>query len=245
MPTTRVYKNVKIYSGGHDLSGASNQLELGYEFDKLEVKHFGQACHYSVKGLPRLAFSLQGNAYSNDTPAGIEDVLHGRLGEANEPMTWCPVDGAEGDVAYFAKTLETTYQAGAAVGELYAYTASGEGENTPLVRGHVLGTGAKTAGGSGTARELGAVASGQRLYACLHVLEVAGTNTTLNVVVKSDEAQGFASPITRATFAQATQPGAQYLVPIDGPITDTWWRATWNLGGTSPSFTIALAVGIQ
>lgn len=245
MPTTRVYKDVKIYSGGHDLSGASNQVELGYEFDKVEVRHFGQACHYYAKGLPRLTFNLQGNAYSSDQPAGVEDVLHGRLGQADEPMTWCAVDGAVGDVAYFAKTLEVSYQAGGSVGEMYAFTAAGEGENVPLVRGTILATGTKTGTGTGTPLELGAVPAGKRLYACLHVLAVAGTNPTLGLVLESDDAQGFASPITRATFAQATAIGAQYLVPIAGPITDSWWRVKWTLGGTNPSFAIALAVAVQ
>lgn len=246
MATTRVYKNVKVYSGGYDLSGATNQLALSCAFDKVEVKHFGQECHYNVKGLARVAYELNGNAYSNDSPAGVEDILHGRLGEANVPTSFCPLTGAAGEVAYFVKTLQSTYEAGGAVGEMYAFAAAGEGENVPLVRGTILAAGAKTSSGNGTPLELGGVAEGQNLYACLHVLAVSGTNPTLDLIIASDDAELFGSGITRATFAQATAIGAQYLTPVAGPITDTWWRAAWTIGGTdNPSFTIALAVGIQ
>lgn len=244
MPTTRVYKDVKIYSGGYDLSGASNQLELGYEFDKVEVKHFGQGCHYYVPGLARLTYNLQGNAASDGTDES-EDVLWDNIATADVPTTWCPETGAAGEVAYFAKALETSYQFGGAVGEMNAFTASGEGENAPLVRGMVLENGAKSASGSGTARNLGAVASTQHLYACLHILAVSGTLPTLDVIIQSDDAEGFASPVTRATFTQASAIGAQFLTPVAGPITDTWWRAQWTLGGTTPAFTIALSMGIQ
>lgn len=246
MPTTRVYKDVKIYSGGYDISGALNELELSYEFDEVEVKHYGQQCRYAVPGLPKLAFNLQGNAYSSATPAGVEDVLRGRIAQGDVPMTFCPLTGAAGEAGYFAKTLELSYKAGAAVGEMYVFTAAGVGENVPLLRGTVMENGAKTTTGSGTARQLGAVSSVQKLYACLHVIDVSGATPTLDLIIESDDAEGFASPVTRATFAQASAIGAQYPTPVDGPITDTWWRAKWTIGGSgSPSFTIALCVGIQ
>jgi len=245
---TRVYRDVKIYSGGYDLSGTSNQLEIAYEFDKVEVKHFGQACHYSVKGLPRLTWHFEGNAYSNAIPAGSEDVLFSQLGAANIPMTWCPVDGTQGDVAYFAKTMQSSYQAGGAVGEMYAFTVEGEGENAPLVRGRVLDTGSRIASGTSTPLQLGAVTADQQFYACLHVLAIGGTSPTMTCSIQSDDAQTFASPATRATFSAVTGAigiGAQYLVPVAGPITDTWWRASYTITGTNPTFTIVLVAGIQ
>lgn len=245
MPTTRVYRDVKIYSGGYDLSGDTNQLKLSYAYDKVEVKHFGQECRYNAKGLARLAFDLVGNAYSNDDPAGSEDVLYARQGLADVPMTFCPLTGAPGEVGYFAKTMQADLEVGGAVGEMYAFTVAGEGENVPLVRGTMLATGAKTSTGNGTAYELGEITAGRKLYACLHVLAVAGTDPTLDLIIQSDDAEAFSSPLTRASFAQANAIGAQYLTPVAGPITDTWWRAKWTLGGTEPSFTIALCMGIQ
>lgn len=248
MAKTRVYRDVKIYSGGYDLSGTSNQLEIAYEYDKVEVKHFGQACRYSVKGLPRFTWSFEGNAYSDSIPAGSEDVLFGQLGAPDIPATFCPVNGAQGDVAYFAKTMQSSYQAGATVGEMYTFAVEGEGENAPLVRGRVLDTGSRIASGQSTPIQLGAVAADQQLYACLHVLVVGGTNPTMTCSIQSDDAQSFASPVVRATFSAvtgATGIGAQYLVPIVGPITDTWWRANYAIGGTNPTFTIVLVAGIQ
>jgi hypothetical protein len=92
---------------------------------------------------------------------------------------------------------------------------------------------------------LGAATATQHLYGVLHVLAVSGTNPTLDVVIQSDDAEGFASGTTRGTFTQKTAVGSQFLTPVAGPVTDTHWRCTWTIGGTNtPSFTIALVVGI-
>ena len=244
MATPAVYKNVKVYSGGHDLSGDVNTLGLEYAFDEVEATCFGSECHWALPGLPKLSFSLEGLA-SSDGADGSDDILSERHGTVGVPMLWCPQSGADGEAAYFAETLELTYAPGGALGEMYKFAASGVGRGTKLVRGTVMATGAKTSTGNGTARELGAVASGQKLYGILQVLAVSGTNPTLDLVVESDDAEGFASGVTRLTFTQATAVGAQFITPVAGPITDDWWRAAWTIGGTDdPSFTIALCVGI-
>ena len=88
------------------------------------------------------------------------------------------------------------------------------------------------------------MAAGKYLYAILHVLAVEGTNPTLDLIVQSDDASGFASAVSRITFTQKTAIGAQFASLV-GPITDTYFRASYTIGGTNtPKFTIALAVGI-
>lgn len=246
MPTTNVYKDVKIYIDGFDISGQSNSLKLDYGFDEVEVTPFGSECHYSLPGLAKLAFDLEGLAAS-DGLEGSEDVLSARLGGSAAVFSLCPLTGAAGEAAYFTKGIDYKYEAGAAVGEAYKFSAGGSGVNTPLVRGLILATGQKTTSGSGIAYNLGAVAEGKKLYAALHVLSVDGSSPTLDVAIESDDAQGFASPITRATFPQMTARGAQYLAPVSGPITDTWWRVTWTIGGSGEDLGIQFVaiVGIQ
>ncbi len=99
----------------------------------------------------------------------------------------------------------------------------------------------------GVALNLGAVVAPAQLYAVLHVLDIpVGTLPTLDVVVDSDDAQAFDDPTTRVTFTQMTARGAQYAVPVATPITDTWWRVRWTVGGTvNPAFKISAALAIQ
>jgi hypothetical protein len=244
MARGRIYRDVKIYSGGYDISGASNTLKLGYEFDEVEFVGFGDQCRHSKPGLPKLSIDLSGHADS-DGAGQSEDVLTSQLQTLAVPVIWCPLTGAAGEVGYFAESLALKYSAGGQIGEAYDFEAHGVGKNRKLVRGMMLENGAKVATGVGTARQLGAVAAIQYIYGCLQVLDVDGTNPTLDLVVQSDDAQGFASPVTRLTFTQRTAIGSQFVVPVVGPVTDTWWRASWTIGGTAdPSFTIALAVGI-
>jgi hypothetical protein len=72
----------------------------------------------------------------------------------------------------------------------------------------------------------------------------AGTNPTLDLKIQSDDAQAMSSPIDRITFDQMTTVGAQWK-ELAGPITDTWWRVNYTLGGIDPSFVIAVVIGIK
>lgn len=249
MATPAVYKNVKVYSGGYDLSGYSNKAELSYEYDEVETTVFGDATHHGIPGLAKLGFSLEGLASADATSTATwesDDILAARLGSAtNYPMTWAPQTGADGEPAYFAETLLLSYAPGGAVGEAHAFSASGGGVGTALVRGTIMATGAKTSTANGTARQLGAVSATQKLYAVLHVFAVSGTDPTLDVIVASDDAVGMASPTTRLTFTQRTAIGAQFITPVAGAITDTYYRVGWTIGGTNtPNFTFAVVVGI-
>jgi hypothetical protein len=134
-----------------------------------------------------------------------------------------------------------------AVGEVAPWTSTAK-SSWPLVRGqfaHPPGA-ARTATGTGTGLNLGAVAAGKRLYASLHVLSVAGTATpTITGRIESSVDNTFAAPTTRATFAAATAVGGQVLRTDGTAYTDTWWRIAWTISGTTPSFLFAAALGIR
>jgi hypothetical protein len=244
MATGQVYKNVKIFAGGYDISGSSNKLVLAYAFDEVPMPAFGLPAKFALPGLPKLTYSLEGHADSAASPAGVEDVLFAGLAVADVPWLWCPVTGAAGETGYLAKAVGFSYEAGGALGAANDFTAAGVGANEKLIRGMMLENSQMTATGSGTARQLTAVSATQKLYAILHVLAVEGTNPTLDLIIQSDDASGFSSPVTRLTFTQKTAIGASFI-SVAGPITDDYFRASYTIGGTnSPKFTIAVAVGI-
>ncbi len=244
MATPFVFKNVKVYKGGYDLSGYANEVALGCAYDEADMTVFSDQCRHATPGLCKVTFSLKGLGCADGTTPGPDDVLYEQLAGSNEPMTICPLTGAAGEVGKFINSLQLTYEHGGRLGDAYRFTASGVGQKHPLVHGRVMATGTKTASGSGTAYQLGAVSADQRLYGVLHVIAAGGTLPTLDVTVQSDDAEGFASPTTRLTFTQKSAIGAEFITPVAGPITDTWWRVSWAIGGTTPTFGIVACVGI-
>ena len=243
MATPFVYKGAKVYSGAYELD-AVKSVSVAYAFDEVDITVLGDLCKHGIPGLCKVNFGLDGFGTMDGTD-GTEDVVMAQLAVANQPLTVCPLTGAAGEAAKFTTGLGLSYNAGGAVGEAYAFQSAGIGQKYPVVHGKVFGTGAKTSTGTSSVYQLGAVGAAQKLYACLHVLAASGTNPTLDVIVESDDAEAFSSATTRATFTQKTEAGSQFVVPIAGPITDTWWRTTWTIGGTdTPTFSIVLAVGI-
>lgn len=246
---TSVLKNCKLYTGGYDLSGDLNKLTLSYGCAPVEYPTFGYGTVRRLCGLLEASYNFEGYSQLGD---GLSDVVaDAAIGTADDVVTVCPTTGAAGQPGYTMKALGLNLERGGAVGEMFAFTADGSVSGSRLMRGTIMANGALTATGNGTARQLGAVATGSRLYAAMHVIAVAGTNPTLDMVVQSDIAENFADATARITFAQATAIGAQFATPVAGPLVDgaeadDWWRLNYTIGGTdNPSFTVIVNVGIM
>lgn len=229
--------NVKQYVAGLDFSGSYNMHSLVIEAEAKEKTAFGDNPREYLGGL-----KLAGSEHDGFWDSPVDADLFAAIGAAARNVTVSPGDGLDGDVAFFFEELATEYSPGEQVGEVFAFSNSNQPTGV-VARGLIMATGAKTTSANGVARGLGAVSSTQRIRASLHVLAVSGTAPTLDVVVESDDASGMASPITRITFPRRTAIGGEILTAA-GPITDTWWRARWTIGGTAPSFTFVVAIGV-
>ena len=171
-------------------------------------------------------------------------MLYTDIAVADVPMTVGAQTGADGEIAYFFKALLGEYKPGAAVGDMFGFQASGDDSGGDgLIRGTIMGVGAKTVTGTGSIVQLGAVSAAQKLYAALHVTAFASIT---NVIVKIQSATlvGFGSPTDRITFSTATGLTSQYATPVAGAITDQFWRAVWTITGAG-SVSIVVPVGIQ
>ncbi|MEU0809516.1 hypothetical protein [Streptomyces sp. NPDC005970] len=241
-----VLLDVRLFAVGADLTSASNKVEISSEAEDKDVTNYAsQGWKEVLGGLSSAEISAEGQWEAGD-PGKVDDNAWSTLGGTG-PWSVGPSGAAVGSLAYFTSALRSNYALGGAVGDVAPWTGTAK-SSWPLVRGqiaHPPGT-ARTATGSGTALQLGAVAAGKRLYAALHVLSVAGTGTpTITATVESDDAAGFASPATRLTFAAATAQGGQILRTDGTAITDTYYRVAWTISGTSPSFMFALSLGIR
>lgn len=238
-----VLTDARVLLNGADLSGAANKVEVTPSFAEEDASTFnsngwkelaaGQASHeWAVEGL-----------WDAGSYAAPDDRLWADLGLV---AAWtATAAAAEGSVAYLGNVLDAQAKLGGEVGKLMPFTAKGVGSGR-VGRGLLLaGAGtARTVTGNGSPFQVGAVASGQTLLAALHVCSVAGTVTpTITVKLQSSPTSGGAY-VDRVTFTAATAVGSQ-LATLAGPVTDPWWRAAWTITGSTPSFLVAVAAGLD
>lgn len=238
-----VLTDAKVWVDGFDFSGDSNALAINYSADEVEDTNFGDTTHIFLGGLQKFDASFEG-AVDLGT-ATVEGTNFGNVGVNDTPVTFGIATGADGEIGYTMKSMTSKYDWGAKIGELTKYSVGLSASNERLVRGTIMHNATRTATGNGTARQLGAVAAGQSVYATLHVLAtVSGTNPTLDVVVASAATDSWPGT-SRITFTQKTAIGSQFATPVAGSITDTWWRVQWTITGTAtPTFPFVVIIGI-
>jgi hypothetical protein len=247
--TKLVLLDARTFVSGADLSGSGNQIEVSEEWEAKGVTNWRSGgAEEVIAGLGQVEISAGGQWEAGDLSMPDDSFWANR--RVLEPWSVGPTgasDTAAGNLMYLTRALRTKMQHGGSVGDVAPWEASAKG-SWPLVRGqsfHQSGT-PRTATGTGTAIQLGAVADGQSLYANLHVLSVAGTAApTITVTVQSDDAVGFPSATARGAFAAKTAIGGE-SIRIPGPIaTDSWWRVSWTISGTTPSFLFLVSMGIE
>lgn len=244
-------KNVRLFMGGCDMTGQSNKIELSGEYEEKDA-----TCWPVADAQTRIAKEILAGLFSAKVPASgfwsagdlsmVDDELWASRG-GHIGWTVGPSGSVAGSLAYLLTAAETSYQLFGQVGDVAPWQASMTGHGW-LARGQFLnapGT-ALTATGTGTVVDLGAgVADGRRLHAALHVLSVAGTSTpTITAKVQSASTSGFTGPTDRISFDAATDISGQYEI-LAGPITDQFFRLSWSVSGSSPSFLVAASVGID
>jgi hypothetical protein len=241
---TQVLTNARIFANGADLTGYANKVDLNAEVAELDATTFGSGGWEAVAaGLHSGTVNVEGLWSSTDLthPHGL---LQGSLG-SDIIYTVCPSTPAVGGLAWVFKAVQSKYMVGASVGELVKFTGGGK-LDTPLAPGfalHAPGT-ARSSSGSGTGVQIGAVSALQRMWCNLHVLSVSGTSTpTITVKLQSDDNSSFTSATDQITFTGATAVGAQASY-VAGAITDDWWRITWTITGSTPSFLLIVSAGI-
>jgi hypothetical protein len=242
---TFVQTNVKCYVGAYDLSSNFKANELTIACEPQDDTAWGDTTRSNAGGLFNVSFSGEGFAESDgSTKPG--DVFATGLGLADRLLTFAPTGGADGEVAYSFGSLQTAHQPfGGSVGDIAMFTVAGQGSGGLWVRGLVdHAKAARTTSGNGTGRQLGAVGATQKLYSALHVFAASGTTPTLDVVIQSDDNSGFTTPTTQITHTQATTITSQMLT-LDGAIADDWFRVNYTIGGTTPSFTFAVVIGVR
>lgn len=240
-----VLTNVRLFAGGTDLTTFNNQVALSAEGESKETTAFaasGDVWHEEITGIKSVSLNASGQWDAGDLTKPDDDAFtnFGTVGA----ISVCPAGAADGALAYLTQYNRRQYQLLGAVGDVAPWSWQSNG-SWPLARGQVLASPtARTSSSTGTAVQLGAVSSTQRLYVALHVFSVSGSSSpTLTVAIQSDNASNFPSAATVTTLTAATAISSQ-ITRVAGPITDDWFRISYTITGSTPSFLFAVTAGI-
>lgn len=236
-------QNAKILTGPADLSGYANSVEVSVSAEEKDVTTFATTGFRSLLGgMKQAEINVEGfwEAGAVTLP---DDRFWAEVGTTSNVMTVSPT-GVVGEVSYFTRVYRPNYTFGAEAGEVLPFTGNAMGDGTALVRGLVTDNQARTATGTTAVRTLVAPTATTRVYAAIHVVAASGTTPSLTVTLQGDDALGFPSPATVATSAAITAPGAVWLQGPYGVTADAFYRLSYSITGTSPSFTVFASIGV-
>lgn len=235
--------DAKVLFGPADLSGRTNSVELSAEVEDQDVTVFGNNGWKSVIGGLR-DVTIENEGFWDAGNYGLpDDRLFTDLGVTAVPATVTPTPNV-GDVSYFTRVMRPDYSFGDQVGNVLPFSTSAKGDGTSLVRGAIVDNQARTATGTTTVVQLTAPTATTRVYAAVHVLAVAGTNPALSVTLQGDNAAGFPSPATVASASGINTVGGLWLAGPVGATVDNFYRLSYTVSGTSPSFLIFASIGL-
>jgi hypothetical protein len=239
--------NVTTWFSGYDMTADLNSTTLALSYDALDATVYGCTGRVRAAGLEDCQLDEAGLWQSGLAGAAVDPVAFAALGGASQVVS-NSADPNETTPAYFYRARQFSYETFGQLGELMpfrltAQSARGTGlASVAAVRGRIMKTKAAVSatGATGTAQQLGAVASGQFLYAAFHEFAVG---TTITAVLESAPDNTFGAATTRITFGPITTVGGVWGTRVAGAITDTWYRL--RVTAITGTHTIACVAGIK
>lgn len=232
-----------VYVNELDLSGQSNSVDAVLEAEELDASVFGNnGFSTTVAGVKTGTFTHGGFM---EYVSGMDRVLLNAVGQTN--VATVSFTTSLGSPAWLMKGASfSASPMSASVGQLAVLNGTiKSGQGSYGFRGGKLiaEKAARTATVSTTGQQLFTSSTVTLLTASLHVFSVSGTTPSCTVTVQSSSTQG-GSYTTRGTFTAATAATSE-LISATGSWTDQWWRATFTISGTSPSFTAVVAAAVS
>ena len=212
----------KIIFAHFDISGDSNAHVINQTVDLPDDTNYGDTFEQCLIGKRGMNFSIAGNMDLTDDLQ--DEAMQARIAVANVPLIITSNTAAVGDPCEFGRIALGNYNSQLSFGQVLKFGASGKIADRKWVLGKVLCDPATTISGTGAGAEvlIGAVSATQKLYVGIAVLTYTGAGS-LTVTVESDTT-GFPSTTIQKTFTNPTAITSEMPTPVDGAITDTYYR---------------------
>lgn len=234
--------NCKILLGQYDISGSMNSISIARSAAEIPADVFGASKTFRER-IAGLGDGVIGMAGLVDlTEDGQDEILSTNMALSNIPILITLKDATDFQRCKFGVIQQGQYQSGGNAGNRAEWTAEGRISSYVLTDGWVMAPGAKTGTFNGTWRELGEVATGSKLYASIHATAKDTFTSAVFKVQSADDGSG-TNVTDRITFATITDLVALFATPVEGPITQTFWRVICS-AFTGTSLTVYPTVGI-
>lgn len=236
---TEILTNCGIWLDKYELSTSMNEVSIEGETQIVDVTTFGDTNRTYASGYKGV--NIGGAGFYETT---TDEALNATMGLQNALVTITRTRAASTfAAAYIGRMIQGQYTPRFSTAEAASFNMGGMISAANFGRGILLTNASITATGFGVVNLWRDILATQSAIVSFHVTLVSGTSPTFVLEIESDDAVGFTTPTIRATFPVVSTASAQTII-IPGPITDTYWRTKRTLGGTSPQFTFACALGI-
>jgi len=233
----------KIYVAHFDISGDVNAHGINHTITLLDDTCYGDTFRQKFVGVREMNFSIAGNVNLEGT-TDSDTIIDARMAVQDVPIILCPTGAAVGDTCEFGLIAAGEYKRDLKFGEIYKYSLAGQLATRSWVLGKVLADPATLVTGTvnGAQVLIGAASATQKLYVAIAITQYTGAGS-ITVRVESDTT-GFPSATVRKTFTAATAVTSENPTPVDGAITDTFYRAAVS-AFTATNANMIVAAGIQ
>jgi hypothetical protein len=231
-------KSTRVLFNDTDLSPFLNACSVARSQELAETTTFGATAKTFLAGFGDGTISAEG--YWDGAPDAVDEVFAAAIAADGTHALTIARSGltAPGEVAELAAVKHTSYEVSAGISDVTSVSAEFQASGAVRTGTVLHALEAETATGNDTAVDGGAATTGGAV-AHLHVT-AASAGDTLDVIVE-DSADGSTGWATIGTFTQVGAVPASERITIAGTVR-RYTRASWTIGGGTPSYTFVVAL---
>ena len=236
MPTFTHGKDAVVILDNTNLSTTLTDVSFSLTSDIVETSTFSTSSKTYISGLKDGTVTASG-FFETSSPDSDAEYL-AQLGGSGSAFSIAPIGYTRGNPATLGKVIEVSYDRSADVGSVVAAAVAFQFDTDSFDGNSLVAPAAFTSTTNQTSVDYGAAGTNGG-GAVLHVTAVSGTSPTLDAKIQtSSDNASFSDYIT---FAQKTAVGSEFKTSSSNPA--RYARAVLTIGGTNPSFTVAISFG--
>ena len=236
MPTFSHGKDAVVLLDNTNLSTTLSDVSVSLTSDVAETSTFSTSSKTYVSGLKDGTATASG-FFETSSPDSDAEFL-AQLGSTGSAFSIAPTGYTRGNPATLGSVIETSYDRSADVGGVVSIAVAFQFSDDFFDGKSLVAPAAFTTTSTETSVDFGAAGTNGG-GAVLHVTAASGTSPTLDAKIQtSADNVSFSDYIT---FAQKTAVGSEFKTSTSNPA--RYARAVLTIGGSSPSFTVAISFG--
>jgi len=234
MPTFTHGKDAVVLLDNTNLSTTLTDVSFSLTSDVSETSTFSSSSKSFISGLRDGQITASGY-FETSSPDSDAEYL-AQLGGSGAAFSVAPIGYTRGNPSTFGSVIETSYDRSADIGGVVAAAVAFQFDGDAYNGKSMLDVTTLTSTATQTSVDFGAAGTNGGA-ATLHVTAASGTSPTLTAKIQtSADNSSFSDYIT---FTQNTAVGSELKTSASAPA--RYARAVLTIGGSTPSFTVAIS----